>query len=93
MKPILGTENPQIKYVRYESPSAFRKAGAFLPREVTGIYDYRLSPYMGCAKRCQYCFVFYVSARTTATSSVSNQVQSLILSVSTEGTFSILERP
>ena len=59
MKPILGTENPQIKYVRYETPSAFRKAGAFLPRKIMGIYNYRLSPYMGCAKRCQYCFEYH----------------------------------
>ena len=58
MKIQLGEKNPYIKYVRYETPSAFRKAGAFLPRAILdmGLYEYRLSPYMGCAKRCQYCF-------------------------------------
>ena len=54
----LGEKNPNIKYVRYETPSAFRKAGAFLPGKILNmeLYEYRLSPYMGCAKRCQYCF-------------------------------------
>ncbi len=58
MKPGLGDENPHIRYVKYETPSAFRKAGAFLPKKIIEmeIYGYRLSPYMGCSKRCRYCF-------------------------------------
>lgn len=54
----LGDENPEIKYIKYETPSACRKAGAFLPLDIIKmeIYEYRLSPYMGCSKRCQYCF-------------------------------------
>ena len=54
----LGSENPNIEYVRYETPSAFRKAGVFLPKDILEmeLYEYRLSPYMGCAKRCRYCF-------------------------------------
>ncbi len=54
----LGEENSDISYVRYETPSAFRKAGAFLPKSILDmkLYKFRLSPYMGCSKRCQYCF-------------------------------------
>jgi DNA repair photolyase len=54
----LGKRNPDVEYVRYETSSAFRRAGAFLPREILDmeLYEYRLSPYMGCPKRCQYCF-------------------------------------
>jgi DNA repair photolyase len=58
MTPRLGEKNPNIVYTKYETPSAFRKAGAFLPLDLIkkGVYEYRLSPYMGCSKRCQYCF-------------------------------------
>jgi len=58
MTPQLGDSNPNIIYTKYETPSAFRKAGAFLPRDLIKkeIYEYRLSPYMGCSKRCRYCF-------------------------------------
>lgn len=54
----LGKQNPNIHFTRYQSPSAFRIAGAFIPRSLKymHIYDYRLSPYMGCTKRCVYCF-------------------------------------
>ena len=54
----LGEQNPDIHFTRYQSPSAFRKAGAFIPRSLKymHIYNYRLSPYMGCTKRCIYCF-------------------------------------
>ncbi len=54
----LGEINPNIRFSRYETPSAIRKAGAFLPRKLVdmGLYEYRLSPYMGCEKRCMYCF-------------------------------------
>jgi DNA repair photolyase len=54
----LGEQNPNIHFTCYQSPSAFRRAGAFIPRSLkyTHIYDYRLSPYMGCTKRCVYCF-------------------------------------
>lgn len=54
----LGEQNPNICFTRYRSPSAFRRAGAFIPRLLKHmhIYDYRLSPYMGCTKRCIYCF-------------------------------------
>jgi len=54
----LGEQNPNIHFTRYQSPSAFRRAGAFIPRSLKymHIYDYRLSPYMGCTKRCIYCF-------------------------------------
>ncbi len=53
-----GRVNPNIRFSRYETPSAMRKAGAFLPRKLMdlGLYKYRLSPYMGCEKRCRYCF-------------------------------------
>jgi DNA repair photolyase len=58
MEMILGEKNPTITYTRYETPSAFRRAGAFLPRKIIEMdtYEYRLSPYMGCSKRCTYCF-------------------------------------
>lgn len=54
----LGKQNPNIHFTRYQSPSAFRRAGAFIPRSLKymHVYDYRLSPYMGCTKRCIYCF-------------------------------------
>jgi len=54
----LGEENSEISYVRYETSSAYREAGAFLPKKLVrkNIYRYRLSPYMGCPKRCSYCF-------------------------------------
>ena len=54
----LGKQNPDIHFTRYQSTSAFRIAGAFIPRSLKyiHIYDYRLSPYMGCTKRCIYCF-------------------------------------
>lgn len=54
----LGEQNHNIHFTRYQSPSAFRIAGAFIPRSLKymHIYDYRLSPYMGCTKRCIYCF-------------------------------------
>jgi len=58
MTPRLGEINPSITYTKYETPSAFRIAGAFLPRDLIKkeVYEYRLSPYMGCSKRCRYCF-------------------------------------
>ncbi len=58
MRPKLGDVNPNVRYVKYETGSAFRRAGAFLPRKIIkrNTYEYRLSPYMGCPKRCQYCF-------------------------------------
>jgi DNA repair photolyase len=54
----LGKQNLNIHFTRYQSPSAFRIAGAFIPRSLKymHVYDYRLSPYMGCTKRCIYCF-------------------------------------
>ena len=54
----LGKQNPNIHFTHYQSPSAFRIAGAFIPRSLKymHIYDYRLSPYMSCTKRCIYCF-------------------------------------
>ncbi len=54
----LGEENPKISYTRYNTPSAYRESGAFLPKKLMypKIYMYRLSPYMGCPKRCVYCF-------------------------------------
>lgn len=54
----LGEENNKVSYTKYKTPSAYRKAGAFLPKKLikTKIYTYRLSPYMGCPKRCSYCF-------------------------------------
>jgi DNA repair photolyase len=54
----LGEQNLSIHFTRYQSSSAFRRAGAFIPRPLKymHIYDYRLSPYMGCTKRCVYCF-------------------------------------
>lgn len=54
----LGEKNPHIRYTRYQTSSVFREAGAFLPKNILSmnLYEYRLSPYMGCAKRCQYCF-------------------------------------
>lgn len=54
----LGEQNHNIYFTRYQSPSAFRISGAFIPRSLKymHIYDYRLSPYMGCTKRCIYCF-------------------------------------
>lgn len=57
----LGEENGKVSYTRYRTPSAYREAGAFLPRKlvVSNIYRYRLSPYMGCPKRCSYCFELY----------------------------------
>jgi DNA repair photolyase len=54
----LGGQNPNVYFTRYQSPSAFRRAGAFIPKSLKYMqtYDYRLSPYMGCTKRCIYCF-------------------------------------
>jgi DNA repair photolyase len=54
----LGEENKKVLYTRYSTPSAYRESGAFLPRKLMWpkIYRYRLSPYMGCPKRCAYCF-------------------------------------
>ncbi len=54
----LGEENSSISYTRYTTPSAYRESGAFLPKKLVkkNIYRYRLSPYMGCPKRCDYCF-------------------------------------
>ncbi len=54
----LGEENDNISYTRYTTPSAYRESGAFLPKKLVqkNIYRYRLSPYMGCPKRCSYCF-------------------------------------
>ncbi len=58
MEMKLERVNPNIRFSRYETPSAIRKAGAFLPRKLMDmrLYEYRLSPYMGCEKRCRYCF-------------------------------------
>ncbi|MEA1999735.1 MAG: radical SAM protein [Euryarchaeota archaeon] len=57
----LGEENNKVSYTRYRSPSAYRECGAFLPKKLMypNIYRYRLSPYMGCPKRCAYCFELY----------------------------------
>lgn len=54
----LGEENKKVSYTRYSTPSAYRECGAFLPTKLirSNIYRYRLSPYMGCPKRCAYCF-------------------------------------
>ena len=54
----LGEENPKVFYTRYSTPSTYRESGAFLPKKLMypKIYKYRLSPYMGCPKRCAYCF-------------------------------------
>lgn len=54
----LGEENKKVSYTRYSTPSAYRESGAFLPKKLMypKIYLYRLSPYMGCPKRCAYCF-------------------------------------
>jgi DNA repair photolyase len=54
----LGEENDKVSYTRYKTPSAYRESGAFLPRKLMWpkIYRNRLSPYMGCPKRCAYCF-------------------------------------
>jgi len=57
----LGEENNKVSYTQYRTPSAYRECGAFLPRKLvkSNIYRYRLSPYMGCPKRCAYCFELY----------------------------------
>lgn len=54
----LGEENKKVSYTQYSTPSAYRESGAFLPKRIMypKIYRYRLSPYMGCPKRCAYCF-------------------------------------
>ena len=80
----LGKNNPNITYTRYETSSAFRKAGAFLPRNILNmeLYEYRLSPYMGCAKRCQYCFELHnefieqdqVKIKTNTAAAVRNTI-------------------
>jgi DNA repair photolyase len=87
MTPRLGENNPNIIYTKYETPSAFRKAGAFLPLDLIkkGVYEYRLSPYMGCSKRCQYCFELHneftheneVKIKTNTVSVLKSNIPSL----------------
>ena len=87
MTPRLGENNPDIIYTKYETPSAFRKAGAFLPLDLIKkeVYEYRLSPYMGCSKRCQYCFELHnefthekeVKIKTNTVSILKSNIASL----------------
>ena len=80
----LGEENKKIFYTRYSTPSAYRESGAFLPKELMypKVYRYRLSPYMGCPKRCAYCFELHndwinpdeVKIKTNTVEFVKNEI-------------------
>lgn len=60
-KPIRETEESPVTIRYYQSPSAFRRAGALTPLQLS--FTYRLSPFMGCEqcdiKRNPYCFEHY----------------------------------
>lgn len=56
-----GAVEPPVRIRYYESPSAFRCAGALTPSAL--VFSYRLSPFMGCEQcdrqRNPYCFEHY----------------------------------